>query len=139
MDTSPIFLLSCERSGSTLLRYILDTHPAICSPGEILLGATLDALYRTLSRTTALVLGDCHDPEACKEHTRTELRRVTHDLLGRYCAARGKAMWCDKSPGNLDYLDLIDWVFPEAHYICLYRNGLDVLLVPIVALNKPPA
>jgi hypothetical protein len=33
--TGPTFVLSSVRSGSTLLRLILDSHPEICSPHEL--------------------------------------------------------------------------------------------------------
>ena len=32
---SPVFLLSAIRSGSTLLRSILNSHPAVCAPHEL--------------------------------------------------------------------------------------------------------
>src|ERR1700730_4284019 len=39
MTSRPLFVLCGPRRGSTLLRYILDTHSQIASPGEIELGA----------------------------------------------------------------------------------------------------
>ena len=41
----PAFILSTERSGSTLLRWLLDAHPEIVSPGEILLARLGFDLY----------------------------------------------------------------------------------------------
>jgi hypothetical protein len=37
---APIFILSCYRTGSTLMRYIFDTHPDVYSPPEVCLGDT---------------------------------------------------------------------------------------------------
>ena len=34
-DYPPVFVLCCARSGSTLLRYMLDTHPDVCCPPEL--------------------------------------------------------------------------------------------------------
>jgi hypothetical protein len=38
LQKPPIFILSCYRSGSTLLRYILDSHPDVYCPPELSLG-----------------------------------------------------------------------------------------------------
>ena len=43
-----IFILSLPRSGSTLLRMILDTHPEICCPGELSLGQLCVDLHHSL-------------------------------------------------------------------------------------------
>jgi hypothetical protein len=39
--------------------------------------------------------------------------------------ARDKAIWCEKSPSNLDELPILARMFPEARYLCLYRHCLD--------------
>ena len=36
-------------------------------------------------------------------------------------------MWCEKTTENLQYLNLLYDVFPDARYICLYRNCMDVV------------
>jgi protein-tyrosine sulfotransferase len=114
----PLFLLSCERSGSTLLRYILDTHPEICCPGEIALGPLIRALRFTAGRTVGLGGND--------ELSRTHVRAAIDQLLSPYVESKGKRVWCDKTPANLGYLAEIEWAFPQARYICLYRRSIDV-------------
>lgn len=119
----PLFLLSCERSGSTLLRYILDTHPDICCPGEIALGPLIRALRFTAGRTVACLESQAPLRDAA---VRSDVRAVAQNLLAPYVHARGKRIWCDKTPANLSYLDEIEWAFPEARFICLYRMSTDV-------------
>lgn len=121
----PLFLLSAERSGSTLLRYILDTHPDICCPGELFLGQLALALHTTLSRTTALL--EQGGGEARESFTRTEARRLILGPVEAYTRARGKRFWCDKTPANLEHLGEIEATFPGARYICLHRACLDVV------------
>ncbi|MDP1773505.1 MAG: sulfotransferase [Methylobacter sp.] len=121
----PIFILSCVRSGSTMLRCIIDTHPNLCSPGHLNLGPLCADLYTT----TYYSLGKL--PELETEVQRDQLaiketRRVVTDLLGRYAQGKGKTNWCEKSTVNIDYLEILAKVFPQANYICLYRNCLDV-------------
>jgi protein-tyrosine sulfotransferase len=124
-DPFPIFILSCERSGSTLLRYILDTHPEIACPGELYLGRLTKNLRETVSRTLGLTAGDnAHERE---KTTQEEVHCVLNGLLSKYAALRGKKFWCDKTPLNLKDLADLNWAFPNARYICLYRHSLDVV------------
>lgn len=122
--TRPIFILSCERSGSTLLRYIVDTHPDIACPPEPSLGELCFALYHT----TFLLSQAAASDEIERSIVAVErARQVIGDLMADYAAAKGKKLWCDKSPGNLQHLEMLDMVFPDAKYICLHRNCMDVV------------
>jgi protein-tyrosine sulfotransferase len=122
---SPIFILSCERSGSTLLRYILDTHPDISCPGELFLGRLIKDLNVTVSRTIGLAPGE--KPREQGPATQREVHRILHEMLTSFAHSRGKKIWCDKTPANLKNLPEIESTFPEARFICLYRNSLDVV------------
>src|SRR6188472_1604334 len=124
MSARPVFILSCERSGSTLLRCILDTHPEIACPGELAIGRLVQALRRTIFRTVAQT--DAATEEEQGEATRVEVRRIVDEILTAYVSARGKRVWCDKTPWNVLCLSDLEWVFPEARYVCLYRRGVDV-------------
>jgi protein-tyrosine sulfotransferase len=125
MSLAPIFILSCERSGSTLLRYMLDTHPDITSPGELGLGQLSRFLEFVVSRTLARTASG--DEAARAEFTAGEVRRIISELMDSYTHAKGKRVWCDKAPLNVFHTELLRRVFPEARYICLYRNCLDVI------------
>lgn len=119
----PIFIQGCERSGTTLLRYIVDSHPEVCCPSELYLGNTLESLKVTLERSTAMFL-----PEGDRDRFVTsELRRITSDILCRYADRKKKRLWCEKTPLNLRCLELIDRVFPDARHLCLFRNCMDVV------------
>lgn len=123
---SPLFVLSCERSGSTLLRFIIDTHPQICSPAHLHLGR----LCRSLFTSIFYSLGQTMDvpDEAMRERlVAVETRRIVDELMARYVSAKGKQIWCEKTTENLQYLKILDDVFPDAKYICLYRNCMDVV------------
>lgn len=122
----PIFILTCERSGSTLLRCLIDTHPDIYSPGEINIGP----LCQSLSTTILYTKGQSEHIKTESERIRViidEIRSVIKTQLSNYTNAKGKKTWCDKAPINIQYLDLISQVFPESKFICLYRNCLDVV------------
>jgi len=126
MDFSPpVFILCCERSGSTLLQFIMDTHPDICCPGEMGLGTLCRDLRVTVSRSFGTRFMD--NPLEREEVEKREVRRAVLDLLSRFADTQGKKVWCDKTPYNLKYLEQLRWAFPEARYVCLHRNALDVV------------
>jgi putative sterol carrier protein len=66
--------------------------------------------------------------EATRERlVAVETRRIVDELMKRYVSAKGKRMWCEKTTENLQYLQILADVFPDARYICLYRNCMDVV------------
>lgn len=134
-----IFILSTERSGSTLLRVLLDSHPQVAAPGELGLGELcyrhLLILARTLGQThssppaplsTDQWMAGKTPPGAAAAAVLAETRAMVGGLMGRYAQARGKERWCSKTPGDLPYLELFRLLFPEARFLCLHRHGLDV-------------
>lgn len=125
-SSAPIFILSTPRSGSTLLRYIIDTHPEVCCPSEILLGVLCEDLYLVLSLTLGQTLPAPGSP-ASERVVIAEVRRIVSEIMGSYAAAKNKRIWCDKSPRNVNHLQYLNAVFPDAKFICLYRHGMDVL------------
>lgn len=45
MSDEPIFILCSARSGSTLLRRVLDAHPAIASPPEVNILSSFESIH----------------------------------------------------------------------------------------------
>jgi protein-tyrosine sulfotransferase len=122
----PIFILSSPRSGSTLLRYILDTHPAIYAPPELSLGPLARALDIALAGLNGKIpsappLG-VDDPEIL-----ALVADAVSRLMDEHARRRGKSVWCEKSPQNMGEVALLTSLYPEARYICLYRNHLDTI------------
>jgi protein-tyrosine sulfotransferase len=139
LSDPPILILSCHRSGSTLLRYVLDTHPAIYSPPELFLGSLGTALMQFLTGLDGEVYG-------ADEPTAPELTAAldqTRDFIAERLSAatlrQGKRMWCEKTPDNLRHLRLCDALFPEARYLCLYRHALDVVKSTTEMLERIPS
>lgn len=54
-------------------------------------------------------------------------REVASAIMADYARSKGKRVWCDRTPENVEELDVLQAVFPEAKYVCLYRNCLDVV------------
>ena len=122
---SKIVGLCTPRSGSSLLRYILDAHPQICCPAQLSLGSLAEYLYWAVFYSVAQVQTSIEDerhPIAI-----AEVRRVIDDLMCSYARLKRKEIWCEKTPNNLQYLKRLNQAFPDAAYICLYRNCMDVV------------
>jgi len=127
---SGCFVLSLPRTGSTLLRLLLDSHPGVFCPDELNLGRLLHALYYTQEGLAespgsgALTMAEI-DPAGSAA---TATRQMVGDMLSAAAAARGKSLWCDKSPSNLEFIPLLERIFPEARYVLLHRHALDYAL-----------
>lgn len=123
---SPIFIFSSERSGSTLLRYILDSHGDICSPGQLYLGMLSEALSTTIHFSVAQ-LHQFESEQVCEKFVLGETRKIIDALMQNYASGKKKRVWCDKTTMNLQQRDLLVKIFPDARYLCLYRHCLDVV------------
>ncbi len=111
--TAPTFVLSTVRSGSTLLRVLLDSHSQICAPQELNL--------RDLNVTT----GDRYAEKALNELglDADELEYVLWDwVLHRELEESGKRLIVSKAPRNVFIVDRIVRCWPDARFIFLLRN-----------------
>ncbi len=124
MASGPLFILSGPRSGSTLLRYILDTHSEIASPGEINLGPLCEHLVWTIRGTRGEAMRSL-SPERRQEEVIAATRAIVDRIMTSYLELKQKRIWCDKSVNNLWQLEALDAVFPEARFILLHRDSLD--------------
>jgi hypothetical protein len=117
-----IVLGGCGRSGTTLARVILDSHPAICCGPEskVLLDEPLDAqrLAERFKLDVAQVL-------AVRDAS-TSRGEFVDRFAALCCAASGKPRWAEKTPRNVLNLRWIFDRFPEARFVHLLRDGRDV-------------
>jgi protein-tyrosine sulfotransferase len=129
----PSFLLSTYRTGSTLLRLLLDTHSEIWCPDEIMTGPLMSWLLNVVEAGIESPIELTHTRLRFEEDAQldpravAETRDVLDSMMTRYTRTRGKRGWCDKSPHNTRYIRVIPKVFPDARYLCLHRHCLDVV------------
>lgn len=128
----PVFILCCARSGSTLLRYVLDAHPDLACPPEMHLGRLCEDLRWSISLALGYEVSapgpirmeiEQVTPPQVLEKCRSAIEAIMADYLQRV----GKQRWCDKSVVNIDHLPLLHAAFPDAKFVCLYRNCMDVV------------
>lgn len=145
--TAPFFIVGFQRSGTTLLRLMLDNHPELAVPLD-----TVGLWARYEERVPAY--GPLEDEAAA--------RRLITDLLGEerirlwevpltletvlarrrrggypgiveafhlaYAAHHGKRAWGDKDPGNMERIDQLNRWFPDCRIIHIIRDGRDACL-----------
>jgi len=115
---SPVFVLSAIRSGSTLLRCLLNSHPHICAPHELHV-AELRVDLPTRYVQLAMDVAGLHRDEL----THLLWDRVLHQQL----TAAGKDVVVDKTPSNVLTWRRIAKCWPEARYVFLLRHPARIL------------
>lgn len=128
MSNPPIFILGVPRSGTTLLRTLLDSHPAIaCGPETPWFGAhqprSVMALWRALRDER---WGYCNSFRMPRDVPTRAARLFVDELMSAYAAARGKRRWAEKTPDNVLFIDFIRELYPDACFVHLLRDPLDV-------------
>lgn len=116
----PILIVGSARSGTTMLRLILDSHPRISCGEETHLLQTMEPAlgrhWRLLQRYGFP-----------REFWTSRLAAFYGGAMADYATRRGKVRWADKDPSTTLLLPLADELFPDAQYIHLIRDGHDVV------------
>jgi hypothetical protein len=129
----PVFLVSVARSGSTLLRYLLDTHPDVTCPPELNLSGMMKEVGAVWNRVLdAFGAPSPDDPLARKEVLR-QVRVVADTIMTTMAEQAGAYVFCDKSLTTVNDLNLVSRCYPNASYIFLYRFPLDMIASGIEA------
>lgn len=143
----PLFMIGTQRSGSNLLRLMLDQLPDIVAPhpphilhrmmplvpvyGNLKIDENFDRLVDDVCRLVELnpvpwegvVLDRRRVAHACRERS---LVAVFGEVYQTLADVRDAEMWLCKSMQNTLYLPEIEAYFADAKYIYLYRDGRDV-------------
>ena len=125
----PVFVLCMGRSGSTLLRFLLDSHPELACPPETSLPALCGQLAVVWSLIEGAPLsanrGDA--PPQVPDAAIAGIRRMLDEMTGGYLARRSKKRFCDKSLGSARSARLLLRIYPQARFVCLYRHPMDMI------------
>ena len=110
---APVFVMCTLRSGSTLLRVLLNSHSKIHAPHEIHLRYISVNLDRKWSERSMKEMG--LDAET--------LRYLLWDrILQRELSGSGKPIIVDKTPNNVFIADELRACWPDARFIFLLRH-----------------
>ena len=114
---APAFVLCTVRSGSTLLRVLLDSHSQICSPQELHL------------RDIAARITSSYSEQALREIglDRKELEYLLWDrVLHRELQESGKQRVVNKTPSDVFIVDRLRECWADARFIFLLRHPLAI-------------
>jgi hypothetical protein len=135
-----LFVLGVRRSGTTLLRVMLDRHPDLAVPDESYFipqlarrhrGEKLDveAFVDDLRRLPTLVeWGLSPDAVATRLEADMHPGQAIAAVFQAYAEERGKSSWGDKTPLYMEHLPLLERLFPVASHVHLIRDGRDAAL-----------
>lgn len=122
---SPLNLIAvggCGRSGTTLVRVILDSHRNICCGPESGLFKPRPLDLNKLNRKFKIDV-----PQLQAAYDKSQSRAEFIEQFAEICLAReGKPRWAEKTPRNVLQLDYLFARFPEARFVHVLRDGRDV-------------
>lgn len=121
MTNRPIFIVGAQRSGTTLVRLLLDAHPAICvGPETSFLKHVKDGATRAMGtdrpqkRQDGLAVGQ-HAIER-------ELAAAWTRILSSHASINGASRWGDKTPVHRYHGPRIRRLFPDAQVVAVVRH-----------------
>lgn len=136
------FIVGAGRSGTTLLRMMLDAHRELAIPPETHFipplkqlwdespqpgDAVIDALLEHQSWADFDI-----DPDRFRARLESSgaanLTDVLRAFYSMYAEQKGKSRWGDKTPLYVMAMPTIAELLPEAHFIHMIRDGRDVAL-----------
>ncbi len=134
------FIVGMGRSGTTLLRLMLDSHPELAIGPETGFVPEVARAFRRRrphpSEVIALLReqrtwGDFDLDEAelsarLASAERLDASAALRILYGLYAEGQEKSRWGDKTPAYVRRMPLIAKVLPEARFIHVIRDGRDV-------------
>lgn len=124
MTSSPIFVGGAGRSGTTLIRVILDSHPNIACGPELKVTPILAGLWHSFQTA--------HLPPL-REYllTPADINQIFGQmimaLLEKYRCQTGKPRIAEKSPNNVFFFQHLHHIFPDSPLIHVIRDGRDVV------------
>ena len=154
ISSSPIFIVGAPRSGTTLLQYMLRSHPNISLPtGEshffiplfrnadsfgdlnqaLNIRKVLQAMYK---QSSDFLDTDIHGIKfdidrlttQFKQEGRNTIAALISGLFEKNAQGEGKHRWGDKTPYYVLHMKTILQMFPDAQFIHLIRDGRDCAL-----------
>jgi Sulfotransferase family len=135
----PLLILGVRRSGTTLLRVMLDRHSQLAVPDESYFVPQLadrhlrhvdpDDLIDDLRRINTVAEWDVPlDKVRARLRDDMPIGEAIGTVYAVYADERGKPRWGDKTPMYMQNLRLLERLFPDALFVHLIRDGRNAAL-----------
>jgi Sulfotransferase family len=143
-----VFVVGCGRSGTTLLRLMLDAHPDLAIPPESHFlsrfghaleryrssdgGVDPERLAGDILRTTTFAAWGVPDGDVLARvralPAPASFADVVDAVYTSYAEPRGARRWGDKTPRYVLDIPLFDRLFPGSRFVHIVRDGRDVAM-----------
>ena len=154
LTDQPIFIVGCERSGTTMLRLMLNEHSNIALPpqtkfsrklykrrllfGDLGKAKNRDKIIQWMmqKKTNTKLIDLKLDFKILEEIWRKcrTLGEITGTVFHQYSVVRNKPRWGDKRPYYIRYIPQLIKLYPDARIIHIIRDGRDC----VGSLKKMP-
>jgi hypothetical protein len=147
-DAAPVVILGVSRSGTTLLKEMLDRHPDLAIPSESYFISQLwdrhraevdaDGFAADLARLERIAAWGV-DPAAVRARlpARAPFPEAVQAIYACYAEARGCRRFGDKTPLYMQRLACVARAFPDARYVHIVRDGRDACLSFLAMRRRP--
>jgi len=125
-----IIVLGCPRSGTTLLRRIMDAHPNISAPGETYILSSCARFLQSEKVVDGMDIGvlnglgflDFEEDDVVEK-----LRDFAFGFRRAHAKKENKNRWLEKTAIDAFHVEAIERLCGDhAYFICVVRQGLDV-------------
>jgi hypothetical protein len=134
----PFVIVGSPRSGTTLLRVMLDGHPRLAVTDESHFVVGLAPRWWTRSPGPALDAVLAHPrvarwdvdldalAAAARRRPHGTFPEAVRAIFEAYAEVRGKPRWGDKTPGYVTHLPFLADLLPDAQFVHVLRDGRQV-------------
>lgn len=130
-----IFLVGASRSGTTILQSLLAAHPSIISfPETKFFQYLLSPSKNSLSLEEGLkkfFIDYIKEPRFLSyfnpNQSELEKSNALITALDTLALEKNKDIWLEKTPQHIYYVDYLEKLLPDALFIHILRNGIDVI------------
>jgi hypothetical protein len=145
---APVVILGVSRSGTTLLKEMLDQHPELALPSESYFVPQLWDRHGERPERAAFLADVARlarirewgvTPAAVDERLPREPRfaEAVGAVYRAYADLRGKPRYGDKTPSYMQRLPVLERAFPDALYVHLVRDARDAALSFLAMRRRP--
>ncbi len=126
-----LFIVGVPRSGTTLLRIMLDSHPNLAVGPECPWTASSYGNITSFKDLYYSLVEDKRGPVAnfsglSEDNVALIIGETFSKILNSYAQAKGKKRWLEKTPDHITEIPFLIKLFPNSKYIHIIRDGRDV-------------